>query len=127
MRIHMNPNKPSDEDILEEVAYQAALADEEDGASTPQDERWSRSMGQLLDARLAQLRRNLLPKSAPIRKAKPIRQKWLALGRDRLLGAIAELSAAKTVAVQFAYRDLNGLSDDDLRRLLDLLDTSPRD
>jgi hypothetical protein len=123
----MNPNKPTDDDILEELAYQAALAEEDDGSNAPEDDQWSRTMGQQLDARLAQLRRNLLPKSAPIKRAKPIRQKWLALARDQLLAAVAELSAAKTVAVQFAYRDLNGLSDDDLRRLLDLLDTSPRD
>lgn len=119
-------NNRSDDDILEEVAYQAALADEEQGASTAADDRWSRAVGQQLEARLAQLRRNLLPASAPIKKAKPIRAKWLALKRDQLLAALAELSAAKTVAVQFAYRDLHGLSDDDLRRLLDLLDTSPR-
>ena len=120
-------NDRTADDILEEVAYQAALAEEEEGGSTPADDRWSRALGQTLEARLAQLRRNLLPTAAPIKKAKPIRQKWLALKRDQLLAAIAELSAAKTVAVQFAYRDLNGLSDDDLRRLLDLLDTSPRD
>lgn len=117
----------TDDDILEEIAYQAALAEEEEGRSTADDERWSRALGQTLEARLAQLRRNLLPATAPIKKAKPVRKKWLALQRDQLLAAIAELSAAKTVAVQFAYRDLNGLSDDDLRRLLDLLDTSPRD
>jgi hypothetical protein len=118
---------PTDDDILEEVAYQAALAEEEEGGNSPHDERWSRALGQNLEARLAQLRRNLLPATAPIKKAKPIRKKWLELARDQLLAALAELSAAKTVAVQFAYRDLNGLSDDDLRRLLDLLDTSPRD
>lgn len=119
--------KQTDDDILEEIAYQTALAEEEEGKSTAEDERWSRALGQALEARLAQLRRNLLPATAPIKKAKPIRKKWLALKRDELLAAIAELSAAKTVAVQFAYRDLNGLSDDDLRRLLDLVDTSPRD
>jgi hypothetical protein len=117
----------TDDDILEEVAYQTALAEEEEGGSSADDERWSRALGQKLEARMAQLRRNLLPTTAPIKKAKPIRKKWLALQRDQLLAAIAELSAGKTVAVQFAYRDLNGLSDDDLRRLLDLLDTSPRD
>jgi hypothetical protein len=118
---------PTIDDILEEVAYQTALAEEEEGRDSPEDERWSRALGQKLEARMAQLRRNLLPATAPIKKAKPIRQKWIALQRDELLAAITQLSAAKTVAVQFAYRDLNGLSDDDLRRLLDLLDTSPRD
>ena len=120
-------NKRTDDDLLEEVAYQVALADEEGGASTPDDDRWSRALGQQLEARLAQLRRNLLPAAAPIKKAQPIRAKWLALARDQLLAMIAEITAAKGAAVQLAYRDLNGLSDDDLRRVLDLLDTSSRD
>lgn len=123
----MNTTKRTDDDLLEEVAYQVALAEEEHGDSTAEDDCWSRALGQQLEARLAQLRRNLLPATAPIKKAQPIRPKWLALKRDQLLAMIAEIRAAKGGAVQFAYRDLNGLSDDDLRRLLDLLDTTPRE
>ena len=123
----MKTNKQTDDDLLEEIAYQVALSDEENERSTSEDARWSRALGQQLEARLAQLRRNLLPAAVPVKKALPIRAKWLGLARDQLLALVAEIRAAKPDAVQFAYRDLNGLSDDDLRRLLDLLDTSPRD
>jgi hypothetical protein len=117
--------KTDNEQILDELSYQAALAEADHGVSTRADDRWSRELGDKLQARLAELRRNLLPASAPIQKAKPIRAKWLSLARDQLLAALAAMSANE--AVQYAHRDLQGLSDNDLRQLLDLLDTSPRD
>jgi hypothetical protein len=113
------------EQILDELSYQAALAEADHGTSTRADDRWSRELGDKLQARLAQLRRNLLPAAAPIQKAKPIRAKWLELAREQLLAALAALSVDE--GVQYAHRDLQGLSDNDLRQLLDLLDTSPRD
>lgn len=123
--MHEDPmTKPDHEAILDELSYQAALAEADHGTSTRADDRWSRELGDKLQARLAQLRRNLLPASAPIQRAKPIRTKWLALARDQLLAALAVISAND---VQYAHRDLQGLSDNDLRQLLDLLDTSPRE
>ena len=123
--MHEDPmTKLDNEEILDELSYQAALAEADHGTSTRADDRWSRELGDQLQARLAQLRRNLLPASAPIQKAKPIRAKWLELARDQLLEALGALSVSD---VQYAHRDLQGLSDNDLRQLLDLLDTSPRD
>jgi len=119
--------KPTTEQILDEVSYQAALAEAEHGASTREDDRASRELGDKLQARLAQLRRNLLPRSAPIQKAKPIRTKWLGLDRAALIARLTEMTQAMSGAVQYAHRDLQGLSDNDLRQLLDLLDTSPRE
>ena len=124
--MHEDPmTKLNHEQILEELSYQAALAEADHGTSTRADDRWSRELGDKLQARLAQLRRNLLPASAPIQRAKPIRAKWLELARDQLLAALAALSTSD--GVQYAHRDLQGLSDNDLRQLLDLLDTSPRE
>ncbi len=117
--------KLDNEQILDELSYQAALAEADHGTSTRADDTWSRALNDKLQARLAQLRRNLLPAAAPIQRAKPIRAKWLGLARDQLLAALAEMSAGGTV--QYAHRDLQGLSDNDLRQLLDLLDTSPRE
>jgi hypothetical protein len=120
-------NMRNSEDILDELSYQAALAEADHGTSTPADDRWSRELGDKLQARLAELRRNLLPAAAPIQRVKPIRAKWLALKRDELIAAIAEITQRMSGAVQYAHRDLQGLSEADLRQLLDLLDTSPRD
>jgi hypothetical protein len=117
----------TNEDILDELSYQAALAEADHGKQSRADAAWSRELGDKLSARLAQLRRNLLPAAAPIQRAKPIRTKWLALTRDQLLARLTELTQALSGNVQYAHRDLQGLSDNDLRQLLDLLDTSPRD
>ena len=119
--------KPDPDDLLDELSYQAALAEADHGKSTRADDRAARELGDKLQARLAQLRRNLLPASAPIQKAKPIRAKWLTLQRDAMIAKLTEITQAMSGAVQYAHRDLQGLSDNDLRQLLDLLDTSPRD
>ena len=115
------------EDILDELSYQAALAEADHGTSTRADDRWSRALGEKLGARLAELRRNLLPAAPPMQRAKPIRTKWLELTRDQLVAKLTELTHAMGGAVQYAHRDLHGLSDNDLRQLLDLIDTSPRE
>ena len=122
-----NNIKPTSVDVLDEISYQAALAEAEHGSSTREDERWSRQLGEQLDARIAELRRNLLPAAAPIEKAKPIRKSVLLLGRDALVAKITDLTQRMGGAVQYAHRDLRGLSDDDLRRLLDMMDPTPRE
>ena len=119
--------KPDPDDLLDELSYQAALAEADHGKSSATDVRWSRELDAKLQARLAELRRNLLPAAAPIQKAKPIRAKWLTLQRDAMIAKLTEITQAMSGAVQYAHRDLQGLSDNDLRQLLDLLDTSPRD
>ncbi len=119
--------KPDSDDVLDELSYQAALAEADHGTSSAADARWSRELDAKLQARLAELRRNLLPAAPPLQKAKPIRAKWLALQRDAMIAKLTEITQAMSGAVQYAHRDLQGLSDNDLRQLLDLLDTSPRD
>ena len=122
--------KPNADELLDELSYQAALAEADRGPSAEHaasDVRSSRELDAKLQARLAELRRNLLPAAAPIQKAKPIRAKWLGLQRDAMIAKLTEITQAMSGAVQYAHRDLQGLSDNDLRQLLDLLDTSPRD
>lgn len=115
------------DDILDELSYQAALADADRGKPAAGDERAARDIGDKLAGRLAELRRNLLPAAPPLQKARPIRAKWLSLARDQMIAMLTEITQAMSGAVQYAHRDLQGLSDNDLRQLLDLLDTSPRD
>jgi hypothetical protein len=110
-------------EMLEAISYQAALAEAEHGKSKPEDERWSRELGERLKARLAEMRRNLLP-AATVETAKPICPSLMELARDVLIAKITAFTQSMGGAVQYAHRDLNGLSDDDLRRLLDLLESS---
>jgi len=121
-----NDIKPHSMDVLDEISHQAAIVEAERGAVRKDDEKWSRELGKQVDSRIAELRRNLLPADAPIEKATPIRPSILALGRDALLARIAELGKAMGGSLQYAYRDLRSLSDDDLRRLLDMMEPSAR-
>jgi len=123
-----NKNKPNLLAILDEVSHhaaQAAVARRK--KSTPEDRQWSREIGATVDARLAELRRNLTPADPPTEAAKPIRPSTLAMTRDAVIEAITKLTQSMGGAVQFAHRNLKRLSDDDLRRLYDLLDPTARE
>ena len=119
--------KPNALEILDEIYHQAALADAEHGTSSAEDRRWARELGVKIDARVAELRRNLTPMDAPTEKAKPLRPSTIAMTRDALLEAIATLTRSMGGQIQYAHRNLKGLSDDDLRRLFDTIDPSARD
>ena len=125
----MSKKKPAPDpvEILDEVSHHAALAAVARRKSTPRDHQWSRELGANVDARLAELRRNLTPADPPTETAKPIRASTLAMTRDAVIEAITKLTQSMGGAVQFAHRNLTRLSDDDLRRLYDLIDPTARD
>ncbi len=124
-----NKPKPNAVEILDEISHHAAQAavERRRGKSTARDRQWSRELGAKLDARLAELRRNLIPADPPIEQAKPIRASTLAMVRDAVLEGIRRFTGATGGRVQFAYRNLRRLSDDDLRRIYDTLDPTNRD
>lgn len=122
-----NNNKSEAHGILDEISHQAALAAVEQRKSTASDRKWSRELGATLETRLAELRRNLTPADAPVEKASPIRPRTLAMTRAAVTEAITRLTQAMGGAVQYAHRNLKGLSDDDLRRLYDTIDPSVHD
>lgn len=118
--------KPNALEILEEISHHAAQAAvARRRKKTAQERQWSRDLGVSLDARLAELRRNLTPEDPPTETAKPIRPTTLAMTRDAVIEAITKLTESMGGAVQLAHRNLKRLSDDDLRRLYDLLDPTP--
>ncbi len=126
----MNTNKPKPNalEILDEVSHQAAQAAvARRRKTTPSDRQWSRDMGVKIDARLAELRRNLTPADPPAEQAKPIRPSTLAMMRDAVIDVITRLTQSMGGDVQLAHRNLKQLSDDDLRRLYDLLDPTARE
>lgn len=109
-------------DALDELSHQVALDAVEHAQPTAEDRAWSRALGTRLEARLAELRRNLTPPDVVTERAKPLRPSTLALTRDALIEAITRITRSMGGAVQYAHRNLRGLSDDDLRRLLDTID-----
>jgi hypothetical protein len=105
-------------EILDAI-YQESALDAMDGKATADDRRWAEGVSKRVQSRLAELRRNLVPAAVPLAKAKPVRSSLIAMGRDALL---AKLEALTGPSVRYAHRNLDGLSDDDLRRLVDTLD-----
>lgn len=118
--------KPDASEVLDAINYQVALEDAENGAATAEDKKWSKQLGVTIEARLAELRRNLTPADPPKEHAKPLRKSTLAMARDALMEAIAKLTQAMGGQVQYAHRNLKKLSDDDLRRIYDTLDPTNR-
>ena len=125
----MSTNKnvrPNAVEIIDEISHQVALDEAENGTTSAADRRWSRELGVQIEARLATLRRKLTPADVPTVKAKPLRPSTLAMTRDALMEGIARITRAMGGAVQYAHRNLTGLSDDDLRRLYDTIDPNTR-
>lgn len=118
---------PSPDDVLDEILHHAAQGAVTHRKSTKRDHEWSRDLGAKIDARLAELRRGLTPEESPPETAKPIRPSTAAMARDAVIAAITMLTQSMGGAVQFAHRNLTRLSDDDLRRLYDLIDPTNRE
>jgi hypothetical protein len=112
--------------LLDWLYHEAALVEADEGMSSPADRRWARAMVGSIHERLAAMRRNLVPAAAPVVAARPVRAGLLAMGREALLAKLAAITAAMGDAVQYAHRDLAGLSDDDLRRVIDAVDPDGR-
>ncbi len=124
-----NKPKPNAVEILDEISRHAAQAavERRRGKSTARDRQWSRELGAKLDERLAELRRNLIGADPPIEHVKPIRPSTVAMARDAVLEGIRRFTSVTGGRVQFAYRNLKRLSDNDLRRIYETLDPTNRD
>ena len=120
-------NQDKQLEILDAIYEDAALVDAEHGKSTPADQKWAREIRSNVHARLAEMRRNLMPAAAPAKKAKPISASLLAMGRAALERLLERLTEKMGGGVQYAHRHLGELSDDDLRRLIDTLDPNAAD
>lgn len=118
--------KPDAAEVLDAISYQVALEDAENGTATADDKKWSKDLGLKIEARLAELRRNLTPADAPVERARPLRASTLAMARDFLMDAILKLTGSMGGQLQYAHRNLKKLSDDDLRRIYDTIDPSNR-
>jgi hypothetical protein len=107
---------------LDIVTTEAGLVAMDEPRSTPDDRRWAREVLANAQARLAEMRRNLLPKTVPIKKAEPIRPDLIAMSRDALVALFTRLTEQWGPQVQYAHRDLDVMSDNDLRRLIQMID-----
>jgi hypothetical protein len=109
-------------DAYEAVLHEAALADAESRASTPAEQRIAARVKARMHEDLAKMRRDLLPAADPRTSARPIPRSLLAMARDALLATLDRILDRLGGTVQYAHRDRTGLTDDDLRQLIHLLD-----
>ncbi|HEY1817411.1 MAG TPA: hypothetical protein VGL61_09570 [Kofleriaceae bacterium] len=112
----------NDSHALDVLTREAGLGEMQHGTSSPGDRRFAKDLVASYQSKIAEARRALVPEPAPIKKAPPIRPSLLAKARDALLAQLTRITDALGPSAQLAYRDLDGLSDDDLRRLIQTLD-----
>jgi hypothetical protein len=106
--------------VLDAVIALVAEDEAEDGTSTPDQARWARGVAQAVAVRVAELRRQLTPVRPVIKRAAPVGSQIRALDRVGLLTRLEALRQGEQV--RYAHQDLTGLSDDDLRRMLAILE-----
>ncbi len=114
-----------DRDIrtLDIITHEVGLLEMNDGARSKDDERWAAAVAANMHARIAEYRRSRLPKTVPIKKAAPITERLLAMPRAVLETLLASLVEKWGPQAQVAHRHLDTLSDNDLRRLIQTIET----
>ncbi len=103
---------------LARVLDDAAYATENAPRRSDADREWAKNLRAMYTRKIAAARRALLPEAPPIRTAEPIRPHLAAMARDALVALFTKLTEGLGARVQYAHRDLDVLSDDDLRRLI---------
>ncbi len=114
-----------DRDIrtLDIITHEVGLLEMNDGARSKDDERWAAAVAANMHARIAEYRRSRLPKTVAIKKAAPITERLLAMSRAVLEALLSSLVEKWGPQAQFAHRHLDTLSDNDLRRLIQTIET----
>jgi hypothetical protein len=113
--------KTEDKDMrtLDIMTHEVGLLEMKDGRTTPDDRRWAEGVATSMRERIAEHRRSRLPKSVPIEKAEPLTERLLAMPRALLEVLYASLAPR----AQIAHRHLETLSDNDLRRIIQTIES----
>jgi hypothetical protein len=120
----MKKHTDKDTHTLGIITREVGFLEMEDGHVTPDDRRWAESVVASTSARIAEHRRNRLPKTVPpIKKAEPISDRLRAMPRVVLDALFATLVEKWGPQAQFAHRRLETLSDNDLRRMIQTIET----
>jgi len=125
----MKKLKPEERDLhtLDMITREVGLLELDDPEPTAEDRRWADSVVADMRARVAEYRKNRLPKTVPpIKKAEPITKRLAAMTRAVLEPLFAALVQQLGPDVQLAHRHLEEYSDNDLRRLIQKMEKSGR-
>ena len=118
----MNTND-KDARTLEIITHEVGLLEMADGRTTPDDRRWAQDVVASMRTRIAEYRRSQLPEAVPIRKAAPITERLRAMSRKALEVLFGSLVDQCGRELQVGHRKLEMLSDNDLRQLIQFLET----
>ena len=119
MKKHTN----DDSHTLDMITREVGLLEMADGHVTPEDLRWAESVASSIQLRAAEHRRKRLPKTVPpIKKAEPLTVRLRAMSRELLEGLFASLVEKWGPQAQIAHRNLETLSDNDLRRMIQTIE-----
>jgi len=108
---------------LDILTHEAGLLAMDEGESTPDDRRWAENFAASMQARIAEFRRSRLAPHVSIKKAPLLSERLLAMPRAALEALFGSLVDQLGPEAQFAHRKLETLSDNDLRRLIQTLET----
>lgn len=117
--------KTHDNDLrtLDILTHEAGLLAMDEDNSTEDDLRWAEQLVAATHAQIAEQRRRRLAQQVPIKKAPPLSARLLAMPRAALEALLASAVERLGPDTQFAHRKLDTLSDNDLRRLIQTIET----
>lgn len=118
----MKKTEDTDLRTLDIVTHEVGLLEMQDGRTTADDRRWADDVAASMRTQIAEYRRSRLAKAVPIRKAAPLTARLLAMPRAALDALFASLVETCGPQVQFAHRQLDTLSDNDLRRMIQTIE-----
>ncbi len=119
----MKKHTDTDSHTLDMITREVGILEMENGHVTPDDMRWAESVAASIQVRAAEHRRNRLPKTVPpIKQAEPITARLRAMSRAVLEALFASLVEKWGPQAQIAYRHLDTLSDNDLRRMIQTIE-----
>lgn len=104
------------------LAHEAGLLAMDEGEVTPEQQKRSEAFVASMHAQIADYRRSKLREHVPIKKAPPLSERLLAMSRAALEAVFGTLVDQLGPEVQFAHRNLDTLSDNDLRRLIQTIE-----
>jgi hypothetical protein len=122
----MTKNQQKDMRILDIITREVGKLEMDDPKPSAEDRRWAEGVASDMHARIAEYRKSHLPKTVPpIKKREPIGKALLGMPRAVLESLFAALCQESPDA-QFAFRNLEDLSDNDLRRLIQTMQKAGR-
>lgn len=108
---------------LDLLTHEAGLLAMDDDTDTADDRRWADEFTASMHTRIAELRRSRLARNVSIKKAAPLSERLLAMPRSALEALFGSLVEQLGPDAQFAHRKLETLSDNDLRHLIQTIET----